>query len=278
MGACAHRSVDTAARAPHPSNYRVVEAPRNSPGAGLHDLTTFPPSSQPWELRYTFVVPPLPGAKTWRPAESELYLWGDVDFDLYGVRYGAKGSPISSYKYNQIVPQLMAGNVFAGNNSDYSPVLRTYDYWVIEAQYYWQKDDGSDFDSAGEPIRVYPGEIVTTSISYDPAGGGIVAAISTPRVKSALSLPRPFPNETPALFKSWRDFFEQAEKKSRAPVTGQAVINVETHNVDRDSVCSLLPFEIRSISGAHFPDSSSGFYTRTEDGLSCPTPFVKIGF
>jgi hypothetical protein len=271
LGACGYDSgsppaVESEAKQ---HNYRVIEAPKNP-----HDLTAFPPSSKPWELHYKFIVPPLPNSKNYNPENSELYIWGDVDFDSYGAK---RKFQISNYIYNQIVPQLMMGNVFADNKPDYTPILYTYKSWVIEAQYYWMNANGESFDKAGPAVSVSPGEVVTTVIKYIPEDGTIEARIFTMKAESRLILYAPFPNE-PGLFRNWRDFFEQAETKSGSAVVGQAVINVESHNVDEDSICSLLPFNILEMSGALFPKFSSGFYTRTEDNLSCPTAVVRTEF
>jgi len=236
-------------------NYRVVVAPKTP-----QDRTAFPPSSAPWELRYQFVVPPLPNTKTWTPESSEVYIWGDVDFSQYGA---------GGFTENQIVPQLMIGTVYAASKSNYIPIFHTYKTWVIQSQYLWTDKSGQDFIIAASSAPVSPGDKVTTLIHYNPADGAIYTAIYTDKVKSTLKIPRPFLNQSPILFKNWRSLFRFLERSSKQPVLGQAVLNVETHNVDQNSVCSLLPFQIIGI--------SRGFYTRIEDGLVCPTPFVKLG-
>ena len=244
-----------------------------TPGSAVHEETSFPSSSKKWELHYQFVVPPLPNTKTWDYKNQVFYLWGDVDFDVYGSKGTA---PLSSYLYNQIVPQLMMGWSYAGNDENYNPSMVAYTSWVIEAQYFWADKNDKGYALAGKPVPVSPGDLVTTVIRYNPDDGSILARISTDSVESTLTIPKPFPNEK--LFSSWKDFFTQAEAKTGGHTLGQAVINVEAHGVDAATMCSLLPFDIEKMSGPHFPKSGAEDKTRTEGTFTCSTPLAKLGF
>lgn len=251
--------------------YRVIELP----GTAFYQTSFFPSSSKKWELRYQYVVPPLPGAGSWDYKRQTFYLWGDVDFSPYEAN---ADFPLSKYRTNQIVPQLMIGNALAESTTDYSPRWVQFDRWVIEAQYFWYADRSQRFALAGKPLPVSPGDVVTTVIRYDPKTGSIIAEISTPAGGSSIAIPRPFPNE-PTLFKSWRDFFERAERKS-VRLLGRAAVDVESHYVDQAAYCSILPFEIRAMEGPNFPANGSDDKTRVEgrEGLNCPVPFVKLDF
>lgn len=251
--------------------YRVVVQPR----AAVHGASPFPRSDQPWELRYQFIVPPLPSSKSWDPTTQVFYIWGDVDFDTYGFKGSA--TLTSKYLYNQIVPQLMIGYAFAENDANFAPTSIVYDHWVINAQYYWNDVDGNDFAQAGEIVAVQPGDSVTTLIRYNPQNGAIIATISAPEGTSTITIPRPFPNDKQIPFSSWRDFFAQAEAKT-THVLGQAVINVESHDLDEATLCSVLPFEIQGMSSEAFPKTSADFLVRTEGGFNCPSATTKLGF
>lgn len=65
-------------------------------------------------------------------------------------------------------------------------------------------------------------------------------------------MPRPFPNESPPLWGSWREFFEDAEKRSRpsagAGVLNHADFNIETHGVPPDVLCKICPFSLTRTS------------------------------
>jgi hypothetical protein len=92
---------------------------------------------------------------------------------------------------------------------------------------------------------------------YDPADGAITASIGAEgaegaegagadAARSVMRLPRPFPNEQPPLFASWREFFEAAQRLS-APTVGPGVLshpdfNIETHQVPPAELCDICPF------------------------------------
>lgn len=241
--------------------YRVVVDPE--PGSG--GQVGFPPADSSWSIAYVFVVPPLPCAPSWNHLDQVFYVWGDLDWDSYGSR-GAY--PLSEYRFNQIVPQATIGNALTGNDAGYRPKWDRLDHWIIQAQYFWMKDDGTPYAQAGEVVPVSPGDEVTTTIEYDADSGTIRASIGTAESVSSIVSDRPFPNESPPLFSSWRDFFERADSVSPRLV-GRPVLNVETHHVDEATICSTLPFEIREVTlpyGAADPDRLE---VRTSGTFSC---------
>lgn len=219
--------------------YRVVVDPEPTNGGRVG----FPPADSSWSIRYVFVVPPLPCAPTWNHRDQVFYVWGDVDWDTYGSR----GShPLSGYRFNQIVPQATIGHALDGNDDGYHPTWDRLDHWIVQAQYFWMKDDGTPYAQAGNVVPVSPGDEVTTRIAYDADAGAITARIGTANAVSSIVSERPFPNE-PALFSSWRDFFLRAGAES-SEILGRPVLNVETHHADQATICSVLPFRIRSMS------------------------------
>ena len=246
------------------------------PGLKSHIQTPFPNPTEPWELEVKFVVPPLPNAPSWDPSQQVFYIWGDVDFELYD---SLGPNPISPYQINQIVPQLMIGNALDGNDANYTPSWNVYDHWVIEAQYFWEKGHDwqhyTHFALAGKPVSVSPGEMVTSVISYHPETGAIDARISTPTAVSEITIPRPFPDSNPPLFPSWKEFFEAAQAKTGGVLLGQAPINVESHGVQPDTMCSVLPLKVGQMTGPGFPTQQLGFLTRQEGTFSCRTPLMQ---
>jgi hypothetical protein len=235
----------------------------------------FPPSSSSWTLQYQFVVPPLPCSSTWSSKTQTMYLWGDTDFDEFGP-LGAY--PLSHYGVNQIAPQIMIGNALAGADATYAPSWQASPTWVMQAQYFWQRDDGTNFAQVGPLVAIEPGDAVTTTIAYDAATGAIAASIAAPEGDSAIAIAAPFPNDAAKPFVSWRDFFAAAETAA-GRVLGHPMINVETHYTDAQTACSVLPFEITQMDIPNATTSSS-FLTTTygTPALSCPTAFDALEF
>ncbi len=241
------------------SAYRVVVDPET--GLPL----TLPAPDTSWRITYVFQVPPRPCTPTWNHTDQVFYVWGDLDFDPYGAD-GAH--PLSDYRFNQIVPQVMIGNTLSGNDGAYHPRWTRYDHWVMEAQYFWMKKDGTPYAQAGRPVAVSPGDEVTTSIAYDAGSGAITASISTGSDTSAVVLDRPFPNTDPPLFSSWRDFFAHAVASSSG-LLGRPVLNVESHHVDGRTLCSVLPFRIDSVEVPGVPADRTGFAVKRSGAYRC---------
>jgi hypothetical protein len=233
-------------RATSDPGYRVI--------IGSHTGAAMPPQDRDWLIEYVFTVPPLPSG-TWDYRNQTFYLWGDIDFDAYGSG-GAYG--ISSYRFNQIVPQLMAGNCLCSNDAAYTPGWRAFSSWVIQAQYYWM-NGSSNYAQCGPLVNVQPGDILTTRISYTAATGKVQASIASARGTSSITINRPFPNE-PALFSSWSSFFAAAQRKSgTAQVLANPVVNVETHYVDPATIRSVLPLAVSRIALPEVPMLVSQF-------------------
>jgi hypothetical protein len=242
-----------------------------TPGAAVHEKISSMSSNQTWQLRYKFVVPPLPRATSWDYKSQEIYIWGDVDFDDYGTLGGA--NKINHYRFNQIVPQLMMGDTVALSGPNYGAQSKVYDHWVIQAQYYWVDDsDNKSYALAGDVIAVEAGEVLTTVIEYNSDDGSIKASIASEKSESVIKIPRPFPNEK--LYQSWKDFFEQAEAKTGS-VLAQAVMNVEAHT-GADTIESLLPFQFKEMSGPGFKTPPDEYRVRTEGGFSCQKTLVEL--
>ena len=261
---CANPSLP--ARSTDPG-YRVV--------VSSHDDASFafPSAETSWQLTYSFTVLALPCSDSWNPMNQAFYVWGDAVFD----QYGSSGAyPLSNYLYNQIVPQIMVGDVLAGNDASYNPSWAQLDGWVMQAQYFWKSSDGTAYAQTGEAIPVGVGDQVTTLISYDASMGAITASISSGSKTSSIVIARPFPNETPALFSSWRDFFTQAQSRSTTLLVRPSV-NVESHFVDEATLCPMLPFSIEGISmpGAA---TASQFQVTEVGGLSCADPLATLTF
>ncbi len=225
----------------------------------------FPPADSSWSIRYVFVVPPRPCARSWNHRDQVFYVWGDLDWDTYGAR-GAH--PLSNYRFNQIVPQATIGYALTGNDAGYHPTWDRLDQWIIQAQYFWMKDDGTPYAQAGPVVPVSPGDEVTTRIAYDAGSGTITASIGTADSVSTIVSDRPFPNESPPLFSSWKDFFERAGTASPR-LLGRPLLNVETHHVDEAAICSVLPFEIHQVILADGAASPDRFETRAVGNFSC---------
>lgn len=224
-----------------------------------------------WQLKYQFVVPPLP-TSSWDPSQMTLYIWGDIAFDAYGTDGKFK---ISDYKFNQIVPQLFLGRVLSNNDAAFKPAWTQQNTWAIQAQYYWQKDSTS-YAQTGPIINVSPGEIITTAINYTATDGKITASISAPGGISTIVLARPFPNE-PGLFADWSSFFKASQAKSANELYATPELNVEP-DADKQSVCTVLPFTIRSIDMPSIGNMKDLFAQYVPAGFSCSKPMVVLDF
>jgi hypothetical protein len=230
------------------------------------------PAATNWQIRYKYRVPPLP-TQTWDANQQTFYIWGDVDFDVYG----ADGAfAVSRYKYNQISPQLSLGRVLATRDANFNPGWLTLNSWAIQAQYFWQKDE-TPFAETGDLVYVSPGDEIETEISFNAATGHIVATISAPAGKSSIDIARPFPNE-PSLYADWKDFFQRASQRSGGVVYANPAMQVEPYFVDAETECSILPFNIDLISLPGVPSQRSVFNYHSRRPLTCATDLAQLGF
>ena len=237
-------------------------------------------ATKDWTLEYRFAVPPLPSSPTWNYKVGTVYQWGDVDFDEYGTSGKYK---LSDYQFNQIVPQLMLGNVLDGDKN-YKPSWSQRNTWVIQAQYYWfRQKTATSYAQAGRVVAVNPGDEITTTIRYMAVSGTIMASIqddTSPGVNavSTITIFRPFPND-PALFTSWRDFFEKATAASETSyVLSTPVVDVETYYLDERTMCGLLPLTLGKIFIPGITSTPSAFSIRQLGGFTCPLPVAKFNF
>ena len=236
--------------------------------------TSFPAPTKSWTVEYKFIVPPLPCSSTWNPDNQTFYIWGDLVFD----EYGSSGSyPLSNYVFNQIVPQLMIGDTLNGSPTGFGGTGVVYDTWVIEAQYFWMNDANEYFVQAGNPVGVKPGDSVTTKIAYAESTGAIVASISASEGTSSITIPAPFPNESPRLFSSWKTFFEAASAKSKG-LYAEPQLNVESHFVDQATLCSVLPWKITDSVIPGVPATAASYASDEIGSYSCPTAIDSLDF
>lgn len=237
------------------------------------EVAQLPSSNQGWQIEYKYRVPPLPSSPTWDPGQHTFYVWGDVDFDLYGNDGPYK---LSDYRYNHIVPLLFVGHALSGSDANFSPSWTQSDTWSIQAQYYWQKDSTS-YAQTGSVVGVNPGDEITTSINLDATNGKLTVSIAAATGESSLVLDRPFPNE-PALFANWKDFFQKAEQRTGGQFSyAHPVVAIRPFS-DRETMCSLLPFQVNRIAIPNVPVSSAQFLISNTGGLSCGKPSVFLGF
>jgi hypothetical protein len=236
--------------------------------------TSFPAPTKSWTVEYKFTVPPLPCAPTWNPENQTFYIWGDLVFD----EYGSSGSyPLSSYVFNQIVPQLMIGDTLNGSATGFGGTGAVDTSWVIEAQYFWMNDANQYFVQAGNPVGVRPGDSVTTKIAYTESNGAIVASISASEGTSSITIPAPFPNESPLLFSSWKTFFEAASAKSNG-LYAEPQLNVESHFVDQATLCSVLPWTITDSVIPGVPATAASYASDAIGSYTCPTAIDSLEF
>ena len=93
-------------------------------------------------------------------------IWGDTDFDSYGVHPRARW-PMSEYIFNQIVPQLSLGSGLASSDPvTFKPKFITQKNWMIQAQYFWMHHNGTGFAECGTLINVTAGDVIETEIAY----------------------------------------------------------------------------------------------------------------
>jgi len=239
------------------------------------------PATKDWTLQYEFRVPPLPSSSSWNYKVATVYQWGDVDFDEYGSNGNYK---LSDYRFNQIVPELLLGNVLDSNNSEYAPAWHQRDNWGIEAQYFWKNATTSTtYAQTGRIVKVSPGDQITATIHYEAKTGVIVASIADSRLSgpggvSTITIVRPFPND-PSLFTSWRDFFNKAVMSSKTPyVMSTVAADVETYHLDQPTMCGLLPFTLRTISFPGVVSTPADFAANSSNGFTCTHPLVKLDF
>lgn len=255
--------------------YRVGVASRaqRSRPDGLHVLPL-----KDWVLEYAFLVPPLPSGEGWSPSRGVFYLWGDVDFDAYGSRAPEASARISGYRFNQIVPQLVVGHVLSGNDEQFRPTWTYESTWKVQAQYFWQSEDGSLYAQTGPLVNAMPGELVRTRISYSQDSGSITATIQGPQGTSEVVVPKPFPND-PALFSSWANFFDRASSSlGENFIRANPVMNLETYFVDAPTLCQVLPWRVRWMSLPGLTTGSSSFESFTYDGLECAQELTRLEF
>jgi hypothetical protein len=239
------------------------------------------PVNQDWSLKYRFTVPPLPTSPTWDYNVGTVYQWGDVDFDSYGSNGTWK---LSDYRFNQIVPQLVLGNVLDGSDAKSSPSWSHVRTWHIQAQYYWYNaTSAKSYAQTGRMVAVNPGDRITSSITYNRRAGTIVASIadidlSRSSGESTITIVRPFPNE-PSLFTSWTDFFTKAAAASQSSyVKSTPAVDVETDYLDQQTMCGLLPLVLAEISIPGITPDPSSFSIQELGGFTCPQPVVRFSF
>jgi len=286
------------------NEYRVVVGlPRN--------LCRLPPPHESWQVSYDYVCPPLPTSNTWNSNTHTMYVWGDLDFDDYGASHISNVPvhlrTVHSCYMNQIVPQTMIGNCLAENDDTYKPKWKTFDQWVIQAQYYWQptKDNGRAL--CGKYMQVEPGDLIRTRICYTAENGSIQVSISVvgedgeenSNKRSEIVIPKPFLHDV-TLFESWKDFFSKClqaerlgedENRSKVPrcegkestpalrgskdsgasmgAKARPCLNVEYKGrVDMDTLKSICPFVVKK---ATYPGLPPDFTTtKWKTYLYCP--------
>ena len=237
-------------------NLRIMRKPNGTVTDDVHAARFA--VNRSWSLSYEYQVPMH--QPTTKEQGSTYYIWGDTDFDSYGLAPRAQ-YPMSKYIYNQIVPQLVLGDALASNDANFTPGWRMFDRWAVQAQYYWSsctKTQGRrcapgharSFAQCGAAVNVSAGDVIKTRITYDPSNGSITASIGAAGAEtgSTVRLDRPFPNEDPPLWRSWRDFFEAAQARSQHKVgpgvLNHADFNIETHQVPPAELCKLCPFRL----------------------------------
>lgn len=192
--------------------YRVsVGLPKN--------MCRLPPPCESWQVQYEYICPPLPSGDAWDPKTHTFYVWGDLDFDEYGDSHISTVPPhlraVHPCYMNQIVPQTMIGKCVAISDPDtYKWTGKTFDSWVIQAQYYWSPTKKDSRAHCGPAVEVDPGDLIRTRIEYDAQDGSINVVIAVvgengderADKRSEIVLARPFLHDS-SLFESWKDFF-----------------------------------------------------------------------
>ena len=236
--------------------------------------------TQDWSLQYQFTVPPPPSTPTWNYKMATVYQWGDVDFDGGGSRGRYK---LSDYQFNQIVPQLILGNVLDGD-ANYRPSWKQRNTWAIQAQCDWYRDrTATSYAETGGVVTVNPGDEITTTISCKAEVGTIVASIEDNAIPGATGLStitifRPFPND-PALFTSWRDVFNKAAAASKTSyVLSTPVVDVETDYLDVQTMCGLLPLTLGKISIPGIMLTPLAFSIQQHGRFTYTHPVAKCNF
>jgi len=170
-----------------------------------------PDPKQGWINSYDFIVPPVPSKSHFLVDSDVFYVWGDLCFPCHGNNGSFE---ITKYMMNQIVPQIMTGTCLCGNSDDgtYTPAYGKFEEWVMQAQYYWQDQEGGSHAKCGELIPVHPGEKISTVIEYAPPYIDVTITCGPGRI-SHIRLDRPFLDD-PSQFQSWQDFFEKAAAKA----------------------------------------------------------------
>ncbi len=141
----------------------------------------------------------------------------------------------------------------------------------------WENSDGAQYLLTGPAIPVSPEEETTTLVIYDSTTGGITASISAAAGTSSIKIDRPFLNETPPLFASWKDYFSKAATQSSS-LLALPEINVESHNVDATTLCGLLPLQVDEFSAPNTPPSPSSFVVGTLGAFTCTERLAKLNF
>ncbi|MEO8446200.1 MAG: hypothetical protein ABI528_01825 [bacterium] len=232
-----------------------------------HDVM-LPDHNTGWELIYKFSVPPVPQGN-WDPTNQTVYAYGQVDFDMYGSsgRYS-----ISGYQYNQIVPQVMIGNCLDSSDSNYNPYWSIYNSWVMQAQYFWMDSSKTVHSLCGNIVNVSPQEVITTRIAYSAIIGGFTVMIFGDNDTSTILIPQPFPNNT-SLFADWKNFFTQAQQRSgTSGPYSNPVLNVETHYLKAETVCSMLPFRIKHVSIPGILWQEGSYFISRSGDYACEDP------
>ena len=244
-------------------NYRVIVEPDRYP--------TWLPLNQDWYLQFKYTVPAKPPGFDHRM--QTLYIWGDIDFDAYGSNL----SGFVRYAYNQIAPQLILGSAVSGNDANYTPRWAPIEDWLYQAHYYWQDDAGRGYALTGSALPIWRGDVLTTRIEYSQASGAITATITGRNGTSSIVIPRPFPNENPPRFATWREFFNQAAASlGESWIRGRPAMNVETYFTHIPGVCSMLPWQVSEFDYTGFVPGVQGLFVAPTAGLTCAQDLATV--
>ena len=159
----------------HPQSDKCNTTERTDPCRAARNAV-----DKPWSLEYEYAVPSasqMPTGADWDPKGEVYYIWGDTDFDSYGVHPRAPW-PMSEYLFNQIVPQLSLGSGLASSDPvTFKPKFITQKNWMIQAQYFWMHKNGTGFAECGTLINVTAEDVIETKISFVPETGTMHASI-----------------------------------------------------------------------------------------------------